>query len=105
MQDQNGQPKRVWGLPAIFRPDPASLGNTPPPGKGTFIFLRSPSSTWSTERLESYVAKLHAHIANGANPALVAPHINTANEMLNERRAQKDHGEAHSAENTTAPRP
>ena len=91
------QPKRVWGPPAAFQPDPASPGETPPPGNGTFIFLRSPSRTWSTERLESYVAKLHAHIANGADPVLVAPSINSANAILKERRARKDDDEAGAA--------
>ena len=47
-----------------------------------------------TDRLESYVAKLHAHIANGADPALVAPSINSANAILKERRVRKDDGEA-----------
>ena len=104
MQDQNGQPKRVWGPPVAFRPDPASLGNTPPPGNGTFIFLRSPSRTWSTERLESYVGSLHAEIANGADPALVAPSINTANAILKRRRVRTDHGEAENVGNDTAPK-
>ena len=105
MQDQNGQPKRVWRPPVAFRPDPTSLGNTPPPGNGTFIFLRSPSRTWSTERLESYVASLHAEIADGADPALVAPSINSANAILKERRARNDSAEARSVENGTAPKP
>ena len=105
MQDQNGQPKRVWRPPEAFRPDPTSLGNAPPPGNGTFIFLRLPSETWSTERLKSYVASLHAEIADGADPALVAPSINRANKILEERRAQKDSGEAHSVESDTAPKP
>ena len=105
MTDSTAQPKRVWGPPAAFHPDPASLGNTPAPGNGTFIFVRSPSRTWSTERLENYVAKLHAHIANGADPALVAPHINSANAILKQRRAPKDHGAAPSVENDSAPKP
>ena len=88
-----------------FHPDPTSLGNTPPPGKGTFIFLRSPSRTWSTERLENYVASLHAEIADGADPALVAPSINSANAILKERRARHDSGEAQSVGNGTAPEP
>ena len=98
------QPKRVWGPPAAFRSDPASPGETPAPGNGTFIFLRSPSRAWSTERLESYVASLHVEIANGADPALVAPSINSANAILKERRARKDDGEAEIAGNDTAPR-
>ena len=97
MPDSTAPPKRVWGPPAAFRPDPASPGETPPPSNGTFIFLRSPSRTWSTDRLESYVTKLHAHIANGADPALVAPSINSANAILKERRARKDDGEAGAA--------
>ena len=105
MPASTAQPKRVWGPPAAFRPDPTSPGETPAPGNGTFIFLRSPSRTWSTDRLESYVAKLHAHVANGADPALVAPSINSANAILRERRVRKDHGEAHSVENDTAPKP
>ena len=99
------QPKRVWGPPAAFHPNPTSLGDTPAPGNGTFIFLRSPSRTWSTERLENYVASLHAEIANGADPALVAPSINSANAILNERRARKDDGEAQNVGNDTAPKP
>ena len=51
------------------------------------------------------MAKLHAHIANGADPALVAPSINSANAILKERRARKDHGEAHSVGNDTVPKP
>ena len=82
-------PKRVWRPPVAFRPDPTSLGNTLAPGNGTFIFLRSPSRSWSTDRLKNYVAKLHTHVANGADPALVAPSINSANAILKERRAQK----------------
>ena len=88
MPDSTAQPKRAWGPPAVIRAAPASPGETPTPGNGTFIFLRSPSRTWSTDRLESYVAKLHAHIANGADPALVAPSINSANAILKERRAR-----------------
>ena len=103
MPASTGQPKRVWGPPAVIRAAPTSPGETPAPGKGTFIFLRSPSRTWSTERLENYVTKLHAHIANGADPALVAPSINSANEILKERRARKDDGEAEIAGNDTAP--
>ena len=38
------------------------------------------------------MAKVHAHIANGANPALVAPSINSANAILKERRARKNLG-------------
>jgi hypothetical protein len=83
------QPKRVWGRPAVFHPDPTSLGKTPALPHGKVIFIRSPSETWSTDILESYVATLHARIANGANPALVAPHINSANAILRKRRAQK----------------
>ena len=104
MTDSTAQPKRVWGPPAAFHPDPASLGNTPAPGNGTFIFVRSPSRTWSTERLENYVAKLHAHIANGADPALVAPHINSANAILKQRRAPKDHGAADNRGTHPAPK-
>ena len=104
MQDQNGQPKRVWRPPAAFRPDPTSLGNAPPPGNGTFIFLRLPSETWSTERLKSYVASLHAEITDGADPALVAPSINRANKILKERRARKDDGEAEIAGKDTGPK-
>ena len=92
MPDSTAQPKRVWGPPAVIRAAPTSPDETPAPGNGTFIFVRSPSSTWSTDRLENYVAKLHAHVANGADPALVAPHINSANAILKERRAQKDRG-------------
>ena len=102
MPASTGQPKRVWGPPAAFHPDPASLGNTPAPGNGTFIFLRSPSRIWSTERLENYVASLHAEIADGADPALVAPSINSANAILKERRARKDDGEAEIAGKDTA---
>ena len=105
MPDSTAQPKRVWGPPAVIRAAPTSPGETPAPGNGTFIFLRSPSRTWSTERLENYVASLHAEIADGADPALVAPSINSANAILKERRAPKDHGEAHSVEDDTAPKP
>ena len=97
-------PKRVWGPPAVIRAAPTSPGETPAPGNGTFIFLRSPSRTWSTDRLENYVATLHAEIANGADPALVAPSINSANAILKERRARKDDGEAEIAGNDTAPK-
>ena len=92
MSASTAQPKRVWGPPAFIRAAPTSPGETPAPGNGTFIFVRSPSRDWSTERLENYVASLHADIANGADPALVAPHINSANAILKERRAQKDRG-------------
>ena len=105
MQDPTGQPKRVWGPPAVIRAAPTSPGETPAPGNGTFIFVRSPSRIWSTERLENYVAQLHADIANGADPALVAPSINSANAILKERRAPKDHGEAPSVDNDTVPKP
>ena len=104
MPASTGQPKRVWGPPAAFQPDPTSLGNTPAPGNGPFIFLRSPSRSWSTDRLENYVATLHAEIADGADPALVAPSINSANAILKERRARKDHGEAENVGNDTAPK-
>ena len=105
MPASTAQPKRVWGPPAIiFGPDPTSPGNSPTPGKGTFIFLRSPCRSWSTDRLENYVASLHAEIANGADPALVAPSINSANAILKERRARKDDGEAEIAGNDTAPK-
>ena len=104
MPASTAQPKRVWGPPAAFRPDPASPGETPPPGNGTFIFVRSPNKAWSTDTLENYVAKLHAYIANGADPALVAPHINSANAILKRRRARKDDGEAEIAGNDTAPK-
>ena len=99
------QPKRVWGPPAAFHPDPTSPGKTPAPPNGKFIFVRSPSETWSTDTLENYVATLHARITNGANPALVAPSINSANAILENRRAPKDHGEARSVENGADPKP
>ena len=51
------------------------------------------------------MATLHARITNGANPALVAPSINSANAILNERRARKDDGEAQNVGNDTAPKP
>ena len=104
MPDSTAQPNRVWGPPAILRAAPTSPGETPVPGNGTFIFLRSPSRAWSTERLENYVASLHVEIANGADPALVAPSINSANAILKERRARKDDGEAEIAGNDTAPK-
>ena len=104
MPDSTAQPKRVWGPPAVIRAAPTSPGEAPAPGNGTFIFLRSPCRTWSTDRLENYVASLHAEIADGADPALVAPSINSANAILNERRARKDDGEAEIAGIDTAPK-
>ena len=104
MPASTAQPKRVWGPPAVIRAAPTSPGETPAPGNGTFIFLRSPSRTWSTDRLENYVASLHADIANGADPALVAPHINSANAILKERRARNDLGEAENVGNDPAPK-
>ena len=104
MSASTAQPKRVWGPPAFIRAAPTSPGETPAPGNGTFIFLRSPSRAWSTDRLTNYVAELHAHVANGADPALVAPSINSANAILSERRARKDEGEAENAGNDTAPK-
>ena len=104
MPASTAQPKRVWGPPAAFQPDPASLGESPASGKGTFIFLRSPCRTWSTDRLGNYVATLHAEIANGADTALVAPSINSANAILKERRARKDLGEAENVGNDPAPK-
>ena len=98
------QPKRVWGPPAAFHPDPTSPGKTRAPPNGKFIFVRSPSETWSTDTLENYVATLHARITNGANPALVAPSINSANAILKKRRARKDDGEAEIAGIDTAPK-
>ena len=105
MTDSTAQPKRVWGLPASFHPDPASLDESPAPEKGLFIFVRWPSETWSTERLENHVAMLHAAVADGVDPAVAAPNINSANEILRERRAPKDHGETPSVENDSAPKP
>ena len=104
MPATTAQPKRRWGPPAVIRAAPTSPGETPPPGNGTFIFVRSPSKAWSTDTLENYVAKLHSYVTNGADPALVAPHINSANAMLKERRARKDDGEAEIAGNETAPK-
>ena len=104
MPASTAQPKRVWGPPAVIRAAPTSPGETPAPPNGKVIFIRSPSETWSTDTLESYVATLHARIANGANPALVAPHINSANAILKKRRARKDDGEAEIAGNDTAPK-
>ena len=103
MQARTGQRKRVWGPPTTLRAHLASLGETMTPGEGPFVLTVSPRKTWSTERLEKYVEKLHAFIADGADPALLAPHINSANAMLRERRARKDHGEAESVGNDSAP--
>ena len=86
MPSRTGQRKRVWGPPTTLRAHLASLGETIIPGKGPFVFTVSPCETWSTERLEKYVQRLHAFIADGADPAMLAPHINSANEMLAERR-------------------
>ena len=105
MPDSTARPKRVWEPPAVIRAAPTSPGETPAPPNGKVIFIRSPSETWSTDTLESYVATLHARIANGADPALVAPSINSANAILKERRAQKDCGESPSVKNDTAPKP
>ena len=81
---RKGQPKRVWGPPTTLRAHLESLGETMTPGEGSFVFTVSPCRTWSTERLEEYVQELHALIADGADPALLAPHINSANAMLEE---------------------
>ena len=91
------------GPPATLPADPKSPGESPVSGKGPFIFLRSPSRTWSTERLERYVAMLHAEIADGADPALVAPSINSANAILKKRCARKDDDVAENVGNDTAP--
>ena len=104
MPASTAQPKRVWGPPAVIRAAPTSPGETPAPPNGKAIFIRSPSETWSTDMLEGYVSTLHVRIANGANPALVAPHINSANAILKKRRARKDDGEAEIAGNDTAPK-
>ena len=103
MQAPTGQRKRVWGPPTTLRVHLASLGEAMTPGEGPFVFTVSPCETWSTERLEKYVQKLHALIADGADPAMLAPHINSANEILGERRARKDHGETDSVGNDSAP--
>ena len=105
MQARTGQRKRVWGPPTTLRAHLASLGRNPTPGKGPFVFAQSPSKTWSTETLEEYVETLHAEIADGADPALLAPHINSANAILEKRGAPKDHGEAESVGNDSAPEP
>ena len=103
MQARTGQRKRVWGPPTTLRAHLASVGRSPTPGKGPFVFARSPTESWSTERLEDYVATLYAEIADGADPALLAPHINSANAILEKRGAPKDHGIAESAGTDTAP--
>ena len=46
---------------------------------------------------------LHAEIADGADPALVAPSINSANAILKKRCARKDDGVAENVGNDTAP--
>ena len=90
MQARRGQRKRVWGPPATVAAYLASLGKRRTPGKGPFVFARSPAESWSTERLEGDVATLHTEIADRADPALLAPHINAAKAILAERAAQDE---------------
>ena len=71
----------------------ASLGRPVSAGKAPFVIVPSLSETWSTERLEHYVEKLHAFVADGVDPAFVAPHINSANAILDERGARRPRGE------------
>ena len=40
---------------------------------------------------------------DGADPALLAPHINSANAILDERGVRKEHGEGENVGNETAP--
>ena len=86
---RKGQPKRVWGPPTTLRAHLASIGETMTPGAGSFVFTVSPGRSWSTKQLEEYVEDLHELIADGADPAMLAPHINSANAMLEERGARK----------------
>ena len=67
------------------------------------MFARSPTECWSTEQLEDYVATLHAEIADGADSALLAPHINSANAILEKRGVPKKHGMAESAGTASPP--
>lgn len=90
MGTRSEQRKRVWGPPVTLGAYLASLGRSPTLGQGPFVFAATPRESWSTERLEDYVATLHAEIADGADSALLAPHINTADAILERRRRDAD---------------
>ena len=102
MQARAGQRKRVWEPPKTAREHLRSLGKAIPTGKAPFVFAQTPRKTWSTTRLEEYVETLHAEIADGADPALLAPHIDSANAILKARNTPKDKDATASGGNESA---